>query len=67
MADITSAPVTTAPDDKQSFVQRELTGASFLTLEHVGHMLLVLLVPALAGAALNTIIDFWMKTAGGGQ
>lgn len=61
-------PTTTAPvssgGNGGSFLKRELNGATFLTLEHVGHMVLVLVVTALISTAILTGISLWMGGAG---
>lgn len=53
-----SAP-TAAPSVAGMFMKRELNGASFLSLEHVGHMLLVVVVAALVAAGISTSISLW--------
>lgn len=61
-------PTTTAPvssgDGGGSFLKRELNGATFLTLEHIGHMVLVLVVTALISTAILTGLSLW--TGGNG-
>ena len=41
------------------FLKRELNGASFLSLEHVGHMVLVVVVAALVAMGIDTAISIW--------
>lgn len=46
------------------FIKRMLSGATFLTLEHVGHMILVVLVPILILAGLETVFSMWTGSTG---
>lgn len=61
-------PTTTAPvssgGNGGSFLKRELNGATFLTLEHVGHMVLVLVVTALISTAILTGLSLWTGASG---
>ncbi|MGH7196576.1 MAG: hypothetical protein ACREGJ_02295 [Candidatus Saccharimonadales bacterium] len=43
-----------------SFVKRELSGATFLTLEHIGHMALVVVVAILLAMGVVTALNMWM-------
>ncbi len=52
---MTSAP---APKNK-SFISRELHGASFLTLEHIAHMMLVVIMPGLVLCASIMALSLW--------
>src|SRR5688572_9422600 len=54
----TPTPAPTAAGGK-SFVQRELNGATFLTLEHVAHMILVVAVPALLVTGILYALAMW--------
>lgn len=57
----TPAPV--APESNgKGFIQRELNGATFLTLEHVGHMALVVIVSALVVSGLCSALSMWFGT-----
>lgn len=47
-----------------SFFKRELNGATFLSLEHVGHMLLVVAVAMLLSAGVVTAISLWTGNSG---
>jgi len=59
----TPAPV--APESKgKSFIKRELSGATFLTLEHVGHMALVVVVSVLVLSGLCSALSTWFGTNG---
>jgi hypothetical protein len=61
-------PTTTAPvssgDNGGSFLKRELNGATFLTLEHIGHMVLVLVVTGLISTAILTGLSLWTGASG---
>lgn len=57
----TEAPERTA---SQSLLKRELNGATFLTLEHIAHMLLVLVVPTLFLTGLAYAFSLWTNTPG---
>lgn len=49
-----------APASKnKSFISRELHGASFLTLEHVAHMVLVVVIPGLILCAITSALSLW--------
>jgi hypothetical protein len=48
----------------ESFIKRELEGASFLTLEHVAHMALAVIVPSLLAAGLAMAIGMWTGSRG---
>jgi hypothetical protein len=66
MAEVTSdatAPATSA-GSKGTFVQRELNGASFLSLEHFLHMALVVIVAGLVAVGLSSAISMWTGGAG---
>lgn len=52
------APITPATGG-ESFVHRELNGATFLTLEHVAHMALVVVVSALILAGIMAALTMW--------
>lgn len=65
MAEVTKTETTTAATDGgNSFIKRELNGATFLTLEHVLHMALVVAVAALLVAGILTAIDLWTGNGG---
>jgi hypothetical protein len=58
-----AAPV--APEAKgKGFIARELNGASFLTLEHIGHMALVVIVSGLIVSGIGAAFSMWFGTAG---
>lgn len=57
----TVAPTTTSGS---SFLKRELNGATFLSLEHALHMVLVVVVAALLSAAVVTAISLWTASSG---
>jgi len=57
----TPAPV--APEsNSKSFIKRELNGATFLTLEHVGHMALVVVVSMLVLSGICSAFGMWFGT-----
>ena len=59
----TSAPV--APESNgKSFIKRELNGATFLTLEHIGHMALVVVVSGLILSGICSALSMWFGTNG---
>jgi hypothetical protein len=58
-----STPVA-PPTKHKGFVKRELNGATFLTLEHVAHMLLVVVVPAVVLTGIVAALSLWFGTPG---
>lgn len=48
----------------QSFFKRELNGATFLSLEHVGHMVLVVVVAMLLSVGVVTALSLWTGNSG---
>ena len=58
-----AAPVAPQSNGK-NFLQRELNGSTFLTLEHIGHMALVVLVPVLLLAGFGAAFSMWFGTPG---
>lgn len=52
------APVA-APSTSGMFMKREMNGASFLSLEHVAHMVLVVVVSALVVSGLTLGLSLW--------
>jgi hypothetical protein len=52
------APVV-APSASGMFLKREMNGASFLSLEHVAHMVLVVVVAALVAGGLTLGLSLW--------
>lgn len=59
----TPAPVA-AKTGGSSFIKRELSGATFLTLEHVAHMVLVVVVTALLSLGIMNAIALWTGDTG---
>lgn len=59
-----TAPAPVAPAGGESFVHRELNGATFLTLEHVGHMALVVIVPLLLLGGILSALNMWTGMPG---
>lgn len=43
----------------KGFINRELHGASFLTLEHIAHMVLVVVIPGLILCAMTMALSLW--------
>lgn len=58
-----ATPAMVAPAG-ESFVHRELNGATFLTLEHVGHMALAVIVPLLILAGIMSALSLWTGVPG---
>lgn len=57
-----------APESKsKGFIKRELNGASFLTLEHIGHMALVVIVSGLIVSGLGAAFSLWFGLGGMSQ
>lgn len=55
-----TAPVTAeTPPSGSSFIKRELNGATFLTLEHIGHMVVIVAVAILMAVGISTAITMW--------
>lgn len=59
----TPAPAT-ARKGGSSFITRELNGATFLTLEHVAHMALVVIITALLAVGIMNAIALWSGDSG---
>lgn len=51
--------------DVKSFIKRELSGTTFLTLEHIAHMALVVIVPGLIIAGLFMALSLWSGAVAG--
>lgn len=58
-----AAPAMVAPAG-ESFVHRELNGATFLTLEHVAHMALAVIVPLLILCGIMSALSLWTGMPG---
>jgi len=58
-----STPVAPIAKNK-GFIKRELNGATFLTLEHIGHMALVVIVSGLVLSGILSAMSMWFGTAG---
>ena len=58
--------IPTPPDGSQGFIKRELNGASFLSLEHVGHMALAVIVPGIITSGLGLAFAMWFGSGGFG-
>jgi len=56
--------VVTTQTAGESFWKRELNGATFLSLEHAGHMILVVIVAALLSVGVVTAISLWTGSSG---
>jgi hypothetical protein len=50
---------TTSTEDRKRTVTRQLSGTSFLTLEHVGYFVLVVLLPVLLLVGAEVAIQLW--------
>lgn len=64
MAAANTAPAPESPANGSDFMQRELNGASFLTLEHIAHMALTILVPAIVLVGVFAALSMWTGSAG---
>src|SRR5688572_14928284 len=62
----TTTPVAPIAKNK-GFIKRELNGATFLTLEHVGHMVLVVVVAGLVLSGVLSAMSMWFGAAGMGS
>lgn len=58
-----SVAQTGGSDTPGAFIKRELNGATFLTLEHVAHMVLVVVVAALVAMGITTVLGMWMGSS----
>jgi hypothetical protein len=57
-----------APESKsKGFIKRELNGATFLTLEHIAHMALVVVVSGLIVSGLGAAFSLWFGAGGMSQ
>jgi hypothetical protein len=66
MADNKTAVTTVVPagSTASSFFKRELSGATFLSLEHAGHMALVVVTAMLLSVGIVTAISLWTGNSG---
>lgn len=64
MAEEKTQSATISTDDRKKNVARQLSGTSFLTLEHVGYFVLVVLMPSLLLLGASTALQLWQ---GGGS
>lgn len=70
MADVKKTETVTAPvevpatNTGNSFWKRELNGATFLSLEHAGHMILVVVIAFLLSVGVVTAISLWTGNSG---
>jgi hypothetical protein len=62
---VASAPPTPKPGG--NFWKRELNGATFLSLEHVLHMVLVVVVAGLVAAGMTTAFSMWTSSSAAGS
>lgn len=60
----TTPVATPASANVGSFLKREMSGATFLTLEHVGHMALVVIVTILVAVGFITALSLWTGNVG---
>lgn len=68
MATETSAQsATTSTEDRKKAVMRQLNGTSFLTLEHVGYFVLVVLLPVLLLAGATIAMQLWQSKGSSGS
>jgi hypothetical protein len=59
MAEEKTQSATISTDDRKKSVARQLSGTSFLTLEHVGYFVLVVLMPSLLLLGASTALQLW--------
>lgn len=67
MAEVSSkggVPVVESVSKRNTFLWRELNGATFLSLEHLGHMVLVVVVAVLIACGIATAINLWTGNPG---
>ena len=61
-AESTAQAATTSTENRAKTAARQLNGTSFLTLEHVGYFVLVVLLPVLLLAGASTAMQLWQNT-----
>lgn len=60
-AESTAQTATTSTEDRKKVVVRQLNGTSFLTLEHVGYFMLVVLLPVLLVVGASAAMQLWQS------
>lgn len=60
----TAQTATTSTDDRKRAFMRQLSGTSFLTLEHIGYFVLVVLMPVLLLASASIAMNLWQGNGG---
>ena len=63
----TSQAATVSTEAHKKTVPRQLNGTSFLTLEHVGYFMLVVLLPVLLLTGASTALQLWQSGSGNGS
>lgn len=66
MAEEKTQSATISTDDRKKNVARQLSGTSFLTLEHVGYFVLVVLMPSLLLMGASTALQLWQGSSATG-
>jgi hypothetical protein len=67
MAEEKTQSATISTDDRKKSVARQLSGTSFLTLEHVGYFVLVVLIPSLLLLGASTALQLWQGGSAAGS
>jgi hypothetical protein len=62
-----SQTTTVSTEDTKKSVMRQLRGTSFLTLEHVGYFVLVVLMPVLLLLGASTALQLWQNGGNSGS
>lgn len=57
----TATASTISTEDRRKNVMRQLSGTSFLTLEHIGYFVLVVLMPSLLLLGASTALSLWQN------
>jgi hypothetical protein len=63
-AEETTQAATTSTEDHKKNIARQLTGTSFLTLEHIGYFALTVVLPVLLLLGINTALQLWRGNSG---
>lgn len=65
MVDEKTSATTTSTQDTAKTVARQLSGTSFLTLEHVAYFVLVVVLPSLLLLGASTALNLWQNGSSG--
>jgi len=61
MAENIELAASTSTEDRRKAVARQLSGTSFLTLEHIGYFMLVVIMPSLLLAGASIALSLWQN------